>query len=47
MAAALYDVMLAMDENGTGSRVKVNVTSCITPPNLLFNVGLISRPGHD
>ena len=36
LAAALYDVVFAMDKNGTCSGVIVNITSCITPPNLLL-----------
>ena len=36
LAAASYDVMFAVDKNGTGSGVKVNVTSCITSPNILL-----------
>ena len=34
LAAASYDVMFAVDKNGTGFRIKVNVKSCVTPPNL-------------
>lgn len=37
LAAVLYDVTFAVDKNGAGSGVKVNVASCITPPNLLLN----------
>jgi hypothetical protein len=36
LASALYDVMFAVDKNGTSSEVKVNVTSCVTPLNLLL-----------
>jgi hypothetical protein len=36
LAAVLYDVTFAVDKNGAGSGVKVNVASCITPPNLLL-----------
>jgi hypothetical protein len=36
LVAALYDAMFAVDKNGTGSGVKVNVTSCITSPNILL-----------
>ena len=33
LAAALCDVMFAVDKIGTGSRVTVNMTPCVTPPN--------------
>jgi len=36
LAVALYGVMFSVDENGTGSGVIENVTSYITPPNLLL-----------
>lgn len=36
LAAAFYDVSFAVDRNGTGSGVKVNVTPCFALPSLLL-----------
>jgi hypothetical protein len=40
-AASLYHTLFSVDKNGTGSRVKVNVTSCVTLTNLLL-IGTIT-----
>jgi hypothetical protein len=40
LEAALYDAMFPGDKNGIGAGVKINVSSCVTQPNLLL-IGII------
>ena len=49
LAASLFHVMFAVDKNGTGSKVKVNVTSCGNPPNLLLirNITFVIGPYNE
>jgi hypothetical protein len=42
MAAALYDVIFCVDKSRISFEVKVNVTSCVTLPNLLLTGNVLA-----